>query len=221
MKCINCGADIAANSRFCNICGSPTNVSTDFNNKDIRNEEHNTERKQEYVGKILKCPHCGSTITETMAVCQSCGMHITGKTAISSVREFETQLMEIERSRERKNRSLFGAGIQAADTVDMQKLTLIRNFPIPNSVSDCMEFMMLAIANIDVRVSKNTLMNKFYKIDTTENRATIHRVISDAWVAKMEQVYRKAEVAFPDDPAFAKIQEIYFNKMRELNLKVR
>ena len=41
----------------------------------------------------------------------------------------------------------------SANKADIQKLSLIRNFPIPNSIGDVLEFMMLAIANIDVKLS--------------------------------------------------------------------
>ena len=44
------------------------------------------------------------------------------------------------------------------------------------------------------------------------------KVISDAWVAKMQQVYQKAEILFPDDPMFVKIKQIYTDKMVELKL---
>ena len=44
------------------------------------------------------------------------------------------------------------------------------------------------------------------------------KVISDACVAKMQQVYQKAEILFPDDPAFAKVKQIYTDKMVELKM---
>ena len=46
------------------------------------------------------------------------------------------------------------------------------------------------------------------------------KVISNAWVQKMEQCYKKAEIAFPKDPAFEGIQKMYFEKMKELKIKV-
>ena len=80
--------------------------------------------------------------------------------------------------------------------------------------------MLLAIANIDVGLSKNTVMNRWNHTQQAETGATIGRTISNAWVSKMEQVYRKAEILFPNDPAFAGIQKMYFDKMKELKIKV-
>ncbi|MFR8230010.1 MAG: hypothetical protein ACLVAH_08715 [Anaeromassilibacillus sp.] len=81
--------------------------------------------------------------------------------------------------------------------------------------------MMLAIANIDVSLSKNTFTNRINSNGQAETGATIGRTISNAWVAKMEQVYKKAEIVFPNDPAFAGIQKMYFDKMKELKIKIK
>ena len=106
-----------------------------------------------------------------------------------------------------------------ADPADKQKLTLIRNFPIPNSIDDILEFMMLAIANIDVKLSKNTWANSGQSLEVLA--IEMPKVISNAWVQKMEQCYKKAEIAFPNDPAFNGIQKMYFDKMKELKIKVK
>ena len=121
-------------------------------------QENSAERKQEYAGRIQKCPNCGCTISDTVAVCPDCGMRITGKAANLTVQDFKNQLMAIENSRKGGLGGVLGVYL-AADKADVQKLTLIRNFPIPNSIGDILEFMMLAIANIDVGLSKNTVMN--------------------------------------------------------------
>ena len=47
--CINCGSEIVENAKFCQKCGHPTEKAN-------HNEE---KRKQEFVGKIYKCPNCG------------------------------------------------------------------------------------------------------------------------------------------------------------------
>lgn len=209
--CINCGQKLVEGSKFCHMCGAAV--------KEI-SPGREGQRKQEYVGKILKCPNCGEQITETTAICSSCGMKLTGMSAVSSVQMFKDQLMAIESSRKKGFGGFLGV-YMPADKADMQKLTLIRNFPIPNSVDDCLEFMMLAIANIDVNLSKNTISNRINNNNQIETATSIGRTISNAWVSKMEQVYRKAEMAFPNDPAFRGIQKIYYDKMKELKIKVK
>lgn len=230
--CPNCGIRLNKGAKFCHGCGISVKMFLDEekdnqqgippipqNDVDcnVTTQNSNSKRQQEYVGKILKCPNCGAHITETTAICPDCGEKITGKAAVSSIQTFKEQLMAIENSR----RSSLGDMFKKVNKSDMQKLTLIRNFPIPNSIDDCLEFMMLAIANIDVSLSKNTLVNRINDSGKVETADTIGRTISNAWVSKMEQVYRKAEIVFPNDPAFANVQRMYFEKMKELKIKVK
>lgn len=126
--------------------------------------------------------------------------------------------MTIENNRKNKTLGVFSL---SADSVDMKKLTLIRNFPIPNTIDDIIEFMLLAMANIDVKLSKKTAMNKYYdSFSSVESAYTIGRTISNAWVSKMEQCYKKAEITFPNEPAFQKIKRMYLEKMKELKIRV-
>lgn len=209
--CSGCGAKLKTNMKFCSECGASVGDAV---------QQSKNLRQQEYSGKVLKCAHCGGTINETTAVCPECGTRITGRTAISSVQEFTNQLMEIEKSRKKGLGGLIGSYMSKPDNADVQKLTLIRNFPIPNSIDDILEFMMLAIANIDVGLSKNTLSNRMNN-SQVETSAAMPKIISNAWVSKMEQCYLKAEIAFPKDPAFVGIQKMYFDKMKELKIKIK
>ena len=221
--CSNCGTKLNSGAKFCSGCGAsvggnvmqtpppvpPTNdVSATSPNR----------RQQEYVGTVFKCSNCGCAITQTTAICPECGMRITGQSAVGSVQAFKEQLMSIESGRKKGFGGFFGA-YAPADAIDVQKLTLIRNFPIPNSIDDILEFMMLAVANIDVSLSKNTWANRTSN-GGMETAATIGKTISNAWVSKMQQAYQKAEITFPNDPAFKQIQKIYFDKMKELKIKV-
>lgn len=220
--CSNCGTKLNEGSKFCHGCGAAVGTVVPQPQVQtpppVQQEPNRSERQQEYVGKVLKCPHCGGVITETTAICPSCGMQITGRAAVSSIQEFKNQLMEIENSRKHGYGKMFSFTV---DPADMKKLSLIRNFPIPNSVDDIVEFMLLAVANIEVSLSKQTAMNRFNNWGKSEETsATIATTISDAWVAKMEQVYKKAEIVFPNEPAFAGIQKMYFDKMKELKIKV-
>ena len=180
----------------------------------------NNTRQQEYAGTILKCPNCGATITHTTAICPDCGYRITGQTAVSSIRAFNEQLMSIEATRKKPGLgSAFGVTV---DPADQKKLSLVRSFPIPNGIDDIVEFMMLAIANIDVGLSKNTVMNRYRgAAKSGESNLTMPKTISDAWVQKMQQAYQKAQMAFPNDPAFSTVQQIYSDKMKELKIKIK
>ena len=129
--------------------------------------------------------------------------------------------MAIENSRRQKNalddlvQSFTGAGNEEA-TISSKKATLIKNFPIPNTIEEILEFVILAAGNIDVGLSKVSLGNKLGRAgnDLKANE----RAVSDAWVGKLQQAYQKAELMFSDMPVFKKVQEVYMSKMQELNM---
>ena len=231
--CSNCGQKLNVGVKFCHSCGNavkapepPASVATapppvppvpPVVPPQVV-EPPKPRRRQEFVGTVLKCPNCGAVVSETTVICHDCGIRITRRSAVSSVQEFKDQLMAIESGRKKKFAGMLNLSV---DPADMQKLSLIRIFPIPNSIDDILEFMLLAIANIDVVLSKNSMMNKYNSsFKTTETSQTITKTISDAWVAKMQQAYQKAEIMFPNDPAFAGIQRLYFEKMKELKFKI-
>ena len=156
-----------------------------------------------------------------MAICPECGYRITGQSAVSSVQNFSDQLMALELKRKKSGIMSQILG-ESVDPVDKQKLSLIRSFPIPNTIDDIQEFIMLAVANIDVSLSKNSMMNKWNSLGRTAeiSASMMPKAISDAWVLKMQQAYQKALSAFPSDPAFANIKRIYVEKMGELKIRI-
>ena len=133
-------------------------------------------------------------------------MRITGQSAVSSVQDLSFKLMEIEKE---KNKKWFGLNSANAKA---QTLTLIKTFPIPNTVDDILEFILLANVNIDVNLSRRGFRGRIPSGEESE--------VSNAWVSKMQQAYQKAEIAFPNDPSFKQIQKIYFEKMKELRIEL-
>lgn len=147
-------------------------------------------------------------------------MHITGKSASGTVQKFSDALMKIEKVKVVENKGGLFAQVgyeervrNAYATYYSQKLTLIRTFPIPNTVDEIYELMLLATTNIDVKLSKNTLWSKI------DNSGGSGKEVSDAWIQKMRQAYQKAVISFPNDPVFTHIQKIYYDKMNELRIE--
>lgn len=219
--CHNCGLKLHPEAKFCPKCGTPvlnnsnaTYSTNPANQTSVANASYNyvsqdsNTRKVEYVGKVLKCPNCGCVIGNNTMLCPDCGMKINREVAYGSIQTFYDRLMEIESKRKPKKNSMF---VQI-DPVDEQKLAFIRSYPIPNSIEDIVEFFTLAANNINVLISKNSFWNKI-------DDPSIEKQISDAWVVKMQNLYKKAKRLFPNDEAFLQMQDIYFSKMKELNIK--
>ena len=197
--CSNCGNKLEDGARFCPRCGAPIGVGD------------NSRRQQVFEGNVHKCPNCGEIINAFSTKCPSCGHEFRDVHASSAVKEFARQLQEIESRRKSKSK-LSGVaeafGIKSNDAVDEQKINYIRNFSVPNTKEDVFEFMILASSNIDTSLYEN-------------NDTTIEKRVSNAWIAKTEQVYNKAKLAFGTEPDFANIQKIYESKMKQVKKSKR
>lgn len=188
--CMNCGHQLPEEAKFCDQCGTPINGIS-----------QNSQRKTVYEGEICKCPNCGDMLESFSTHCPSCGMEFRGIKASSSVREFSLKLETIEAKREyEKPVGIFGqlAKIQRVSKTDEQKISLIKNFSVPNTKEDILEFMILATSNIDMSV--------YSSLDTPTSSI---KAMNEAWNAKIKQAYVKAKNTYKYNPDFAEIQELY------------
>lgn len=219
--CSFCGTKLDPGARFCKSCGTP--LETVRKSKQIEEpckedqyqQSTYSERKQEFVGKIIKCPNCGEVLKSFMANCPSCGYEIRGIKASSTVREFtlkleqiEAQKMPVEKEQKSVMETILGrdfkreADIEASakkrveekkrfdEQKNKEKANLIRNFSVPNTKEDILEFLILSSSNISDKHSMNDIVSK-------------------AWISKLEQVYQKARILYINDSDFSKIQDIY------------
>ena len=189
--CVNCGTEIVSNAKFCQKCGHPTGTQNDT-----------STRKQEFAGKIYKCPNCGEVLKAFEINCPVCGHELRGTKASSAVKEFALKLEAIESRREyEKPRGLFAAAEaqQRVSKTDEQKISLIKNFSVPNSKEDMLEFMILATSNMN--------MNAYDSANTATTKA--EKEINAAWFSKVQQVYEKAKRSYSTDDVFAEIKELY------------
>lgn len=222
--CVNCGKELVSGARFCAFCGLKIGMNV-VENTSFSQTQQNSQRQQEFIGKIFKCPNCGEVINQSAVRCNTCGYEISGKEANETVKMFSQQLMNLENRRiyekPRISETIVNAFCNpganlAISKVDAQILSLIRSFPIPNTIEEISEFMFLAIGNINVNLSKNTFFNNS---PGGRQQGGAQKEISDAWVAKMQQVYAKAEKTFSNEPEFEQIKNIYNSKMKELKIK--
>lgn len=105
---------------------------------------------------------------------------------------------------------MFGATLGYLSKADEQKINLIRNFPIPNTKEDVLEFAILASSNIDV---------KSYGISGVNNK--VSREISDAWMSKFEQAYQKAKLLFESSAHFHNIDTLFCEKKKQIKQEKR
>lgn len=85
--CSNCGQFVADGVKFCSNCGSPMN-----------NGEDRTKRQQEFAGKIIKCPACGTEIPSFTAICPGCGHEINSARVSTAIKDFTNQISQCDRA---------------------------------------------------------------------------------------------------------------------------
>lgn len=167
----------------------------------------------------MKCKSCGEVLDKITAFCPLCGAPMEAESGPSAVDGLVKKLSEIddEKSKyllevERKKNSVLGKVLRYEyEPEDMdaafeeKRINTIQSFPIPNTVDGIFEFMILASSNFDAAVYAKNL-NK--------------RDVSDAWLAKIEQAYKKADVMFGEHARFLKIKELYDRVIREKDAAV-
>ena len=202
MFCSKCGKEIENNSLFCKYCGKQIeNVSN-------VNYSANDVGRTSFAGQLIKCPNCGETIESFQTHCSLCGTEIHRTRVVNSVQSLigELQSLDIQKN----NESGFKIKIPGSpvfdtiSTVDQKKIDLIRSFPIPNSVEDIVEFMFLAISNINY--------HDLGGVDPLTPALKERIEIARAWDAKADQAYQKAKFTMGSNPEFQKIQEMFDSK---------
>lgn len=193
--CTNCGRELEQGVKFCSECGKPVNES---------NQTYE-QRKIIYDGELHKCPNCGETLKSFEINCSVCGYELRGVNASSAVKEFAMKLEAIESKREyEKHRGIFSLAKaqQWISKTDEQKISLIKNFSVPNSKEDMLEFMILATSNMNM---------KAYDSYESDNISKSEKELNAAWFSKVRQVYEKAKCTYSTDSTFAEIKVLYDN----------
>lgn len=201
--CTKCGTKLVDGARFCQKCGAAVS----------ENVQTETEQQSENVGKVYRCPNCGDTLNSFVKKCPSCGLELRGAKATSSVKEFSLKLEAIESRREYEPKKKFfeSNGHDYVSKTDEQKISLIKNFSVPNTKEDILEFMILATSNVDAKVYNCTNTG----VSKTEKR------LSEAWVSKVNQVYEKAKSVYGEEEDFKQIQQLYDKLNRNITKNKR
>jgi DNA-directed RNA polymerase subunit RPC12/RpoP len=192
--CKYCGEKIENNAKFCSSCGKAIEP----------NEKDTNQKTREEKMKKNKCPNCGEIMDAFEVKCPSCGFEIRDIDAAESIRNLSKITQEIENTRENANPiiSMFTDGLVVGKT-DSKIVSVIQNTPIPNTVEDIVEFMIIASSNINPAAYANLGVTS-YGVASQGEKAK-----SRAWESKLNQAYNKAKLSFKDEEQFEQIQRIY------------
>lgn len=200
--CRECGERIDDSAKFCPHCGTPANESSN----------HCANKKEEYAGKIFRCPNCGQELKSFEVNCPSCGYELRGTKATTSVQELAQRIQQIEAGREHEKKPIIltTSNYYHLSKADRQIISVIQSYPIPNTIEDILEMLIVASSNIDVS-SYNSL----------EYRSYATKQISEAWKAKCEQAYQKAKMSFKNTTQFYEIEKIHIRIEKEIKKQKR
>lgn len=157
--------------------------------KQAVNQDTRSQRKTTYDGEIHKCPNCGAVLNSFVKNCTECGYELRGATSTMSITDFSRAYSNA------KNNS--------------QKIDLIRTFAIPNTKEDILEFVIMASSNINAE--------SYARETVIVSGGVSQQDLSEAWMSKFEQAYRKAEIVLQGDPYLDKIAKIYQDKKDSLS----
>ena len=145
--------------------------------------------KSNKFGDVKKCPACGAIVQSYQGICPECGYAFENIEANSSSRRFSEMLDKMTKEDEDKSTlkkiTQTYAGVFTGKGNDTRIHAAIRNFPVPNTKADLMEF----IITMKTKMSDN------------------QSLYADAYRTKYKECIDKARMLFPHDKDLAPFLE--------------
>ena len=129
-------------------------------------------------GKVYKCPNCGLPVTPGTFSCTGCGYVFQGVQANSSIETLSNRLLSVD---------------MFADEDGEVSVGIIKNFPIPTTRNDLLEFILYTHSKADKGISVS---------DTYREQS-----ITKAYMTKYDECIDKARFYFGNDPQFRPLFE--------------
>lgn len=139
-----------------------------------------------------KCPNCGSLLKSFETTCPYCRTEIRNINCSETLKKFSIGLKELQSLRTTNENEKTQNYEQIAE--------YIKNYPIPNSKEDLIEFMILISSNIDLNIEDEDKL-----------------IVQKAWKNKLEQVYEKAKLSIKSQKDLKYISDIY----TDINNKIK
>lgn len=142
---------------------------------------NNNAPKSNKHGSIRTCPNCGAVVDSIAGKCSECGYNFVDIESNRTTKQLQKELEKIDnKSKSSINDSVLSLWGQDKNT--QSKIQLIKNFTIPNTKADLIEFTMLCYTNLNVKAATNSEIE-----------------LRKAWTAKAKELEAKANILFPKD----------------------
>lgn len=166
----------------------------------------NTTVSQNKLRDLLKCPSCGASVPSLSITCIECGFVFRSVSANSSVKELSNKLEHVSRTVVNDKGWIYQNKWTKVDNI---KSEIVRNFPIPNTKDDLMEFAIF--------VSQNIIPIRPFVSLTSPFEAAAKQKTNTFWIEKYKQIICKAKLLCKNDPSFA---ELLLNLAKKRQIKV-
>lgn len=176
----------------CSKCGFLSDSKNSYCTKcgEPLTPQNNTDYKTRqiiYEGKNHQCPNCGKKVDSFISYCTSCGFKLQDVNSSMSVKELNKKYEELVSIEDR--------------------IHLIKSFSVSNTKEDIKEFIILAASYIDHKAYVNNSVSEF---------GVSEKDLIEAWIAKLEQAYQKANWVLSDDEQFKELEKIYMKKKNSI-----
>ena len=163
---------------------------------------------------VQKCGACGAILNSFQTNCPDCGadIKVNGGEALASIKQLFYALNAIEASRRpepKVEKNMFQKifSFDVADDVAKRKMEYIKNFPVPTTKEDILEFLCMAVP-----LSKKRKL-RFWSSEDEENIVRMHNLFVPIWKSKCEQIIMKARFAMRNDMLTLKKIEEYASEL--------
>jgi len=193
--------------------------------KEKNASQNQSKPKSNKEGDLKKCPSCGAPVKSFATVCSDCGHEFRNIEASNSVKDFFRMLNDFESNTEEDTdnplKAITGTmakiysdgGVFGGGKAGRQQRELIKNFPIPNTKEDILDFLTLGVP----RAKK---IGNFFSSNFSDGAWEMkkHNLLRPVWKSKCAQIILKARILFRNDKkAFEEIE--YFAKELKIKLK--
>lgn len=159
--------------------------------------EANKPKQKEKLGNLITCPSCGSTINSFQTKCSDCGHEFRNVQTNRSVKDLMSELKTIKKSNFKED-----DGDINEEEYFKVRAEIIRNFAIPTTKEDLIEFATKSIAEF-------------------KEKETDYDELNSAWASKAEEAISKLIVFSNSDNSLVSVTALLEKKLRTKQLKNR
>ena len=181
-------------------------IERDRQERAIQKEAERVAEQEKKAEEAKKCPKCGQPLSGISAVCPLCGYEIRNAKTADSIVNLTNEINKLNQKRNTVTDAIASKlSGRHENPTDEKIASLIQNFVVPNTKEEIFEFMILAAGYMDAKF----LAGKQKVSDTAD-------IVIKAWASKFEQTFQKAKLSFGQDKDFSKIENLYNQKMEEI-----